>query len=403
MLDRVSLEFRDDYPPGMQCSGTLEFDNPDLAINNVSLSMGNSFFELNGSFKNILSFILLKKQKIQIRATIDNARIDLDQLLVIDANEDRTLRKYLISENLELDLACNINQLKFKRFLAKNMKGGVKVKDMKVFIQNMHFNSMGGELGFDGLINTKNGYLQITNSAELTNIKIDSVFYVFNNFGQDWLVKEHLKGNVYANVLLDLTFSPELEFYSDSLVADISISIRNGELNNFKPMIDLEKYVPDESLSKLRFSELQNDIHVENRIIYIPSMEVKSNVSSIQISGTHTFDQRINYQVVVPLKALGRNRNDERFGAVEETGEGSKLHLKIFGTTDSYEIAYDTKAVGKKIIADIKKEVRELKDAFKKKEAAIEQEVILNDEEFFEWDEEQDTIGYDLRIPSEIR
>jgi len=57
------------------------------------------------------------------------------------------------------------------------MKGGVKVKDMKVFIQNMHFNSMGGELGFDGLINTKNGYLQITNSAELTNIKIDSVFF----------------------------------------------------------------------------------------------------------------------------------------------------------------------------------------------------------------------------------
>ena len=67
MLDRVSLEFLDDYPPGIQCSGTLEFDNPDLAIKNVSLSMGNSFFELNGSFKNILSFILLKKQKIQIR------------------------------------------------------------------------------------------------------------------------------------------------------------------------------------------------------------------------------------------------------------------------------------------------------------------------------------------------
>ena len=57
----------------------------------------------------------------------------------------------------------------------------------------------------------------------------------------------------------------------------------------------------------------------------------------------------------------------------------------------------------KKIIADIKKEVRELKDAFKKKEAAIEQEVILNDEEFFEWDEDEDTTGYDLRIPNEIR
>ena len=66
-----------------------------------------------------------------------------------------------------------------------------------------------------------------------------------------------------------------------------------------------------------------------------------------------------------------------------------KLHLKIIGTTSDYEIKYDTKGVKEKMVSDLRKEIQELKDAFRKKEDTI-QEVILNEEEFFEW--EEDTI-----------
>jgi hypothetical protein len=37
------------------------------------------------------------------------------------------------------------------------------------------------------------------------------------------------------------------------------------------------------------------------------------------------------------------------------------------GTTDQYEVSYDKAAVKKKIASDLKKEVQELKDAFKLK------------------------------------
>jgi len=79
------------------------------------------------------------------------------------------------------------------------------------------------------------------------------------------------------------------------------------------------------------------------------------------------------------------------FGAVEDDGSGSKLHLKITGTTENYEIQYDAEGVKKKILADFKKEVNELKNAFRKKEKII-REAELNEEEFFEW--EEDTLRY---------
>ncbi|MBK7650593.1 MAG: hypothetical protein IPJ20_07400 [Flammeovirgaceae bacterium] len=115
-------------------------------------------------------------------------------------------------------------------------------------------------------------------------------------------------------------------------------------------------------------------------------MEVKTNVTTIQVSGTHQFDQHIDYRVIAPLRNKNKIDPDEAFGAVEEDGTGkAKIFLKITGTTDKYEVSYDKAAVKKKIVSDLKKEVQELKDAFKLKGQKKKKELELTDEEF-DWD-----------------
>jgi predicted amino acid-binding ACT domain protein len=61
------------------------------------------------------------------------------------------------------------------------------------------------------------------------------------------------------------------------------------------------------------------------------------------------------------------------------------VFLKITGTTDNYAISYDKSAVKKEIISDIKREVRQLKDAFRKKGKKKKKEVELEEEDYFDW------------------
>jgi len=61
----------------------------------------------------------------------------------------------------------------------------------------------------------------------------------------------------------------------------------------------------------------------------------------------------------------------------------------ITGTTDDYRIAYDTESVKKKIVNDLKKEVKELKEAFKNKGMKKQKEIELEKEDYFEWDDQQ--------------
>jgi len=387
-LDEVEMEFLHNYPPKTTITGDVSYKENDLNVNQALIRMGSSAWQMSGSFKNLLPYLVSPGQDLRIEANIIRGNLVLDEFL---KPSDRPSEfKFAISENLNVDVTARLDRLTFDRFSASQIQGSVKINNQMAFIKDLKFHSMGGNLNFNSLINTHENLIRINNSTHFEGINIDSVFYVYKNFNQEWLKSDNLKGRIDADILTDMVFSQNLEFFADSLIADISIAIIGGELNDFEPMRKLEKFVDDEDLSRLRFSELKNDIHIEDKIIYIPNMEVQSNVSNLLISGTHTFDQRIEYHVVVPFKTL-KNRNEDMFGAIEDDGTGSKLHLIIAGTTQDYSIEYDTKAVGKKIISDLKKEVKELKNAFKKKEQKTE-EITLNEDDYFEWDE--DTTSY---------
>jgi hypothetical protein len=262
------------------------------------------------------------------------------------------------------------------------------VKNEMAVSRKFALQTMGGSLELSGIIDAQNRKaIDIVTSGKFTNIHLDSAFYVFENFQQNFIEDRHLKGQASADVNLELTVDQHLKMFPQTLIADIGATIKNGQLNNFEPMKKLNRYLDDEGLSKLRFSDLKNDIHIENKTVYIPQMEIRSNVTNLTISGTHTFDQHIDYRVVTPLRKKRPADPEAQLAMEEDSQGGAKLFLKITGTTDDYRIQYDTEAVRKKIASDFRKEVKELKDAFKSKGKQKQKEVELEKDDYFDWRE----------------
>jgi hypothetical protein len=275
----------------------------------------------------------------------------------------------------------------YKKFKPTNITGNLLIKNQMAVARNIKFKAMGGSLALDGIADAKNNKaIDVITTFKVNGIQIDSAFYVFENFRQTFIQDKHLKGQASADVDLEMVLNEKLKWFPETLRANISTTIKNGELNNFEPLHKLDKYLDDAGLNKLRFADLKNEILIENKIIYIPMMEVSSNVTSLQISGTHTFDQHIDYRVIAPLRSRKKIDPDEAFGAIEDDGRGqTKIFLKITGTTDNYKVALDQDAVKNKIVSDLKKEVIELKEAFKLKGKRKKKELELETDDYFEW------------------
>lgn len=369
-------------------TGVLQFTNNDLALSKVSGKLENSDFEMNGFFKNIITFLLFENQPIGIETDLKSDFIDLDQLFAIGfGREGSSDYQFTISPDLYLNFNCNVKKLQYKKFHPTHITGNLLIKNQTAVARNIDFKAMGGAIALNGIVDARNNKgIDVIGSFKLNGVHLDSAFYVFENFQQTFIKDEHLKGQAYATVELEMTLNEKLKLFQETLIADISTTIKNGELNNFDPLHKLDRYLDDNSLNKLRFADLKNDIHIENKMVYIPQMEVSSNVTKIQISGTHTFDQRIDYRVIAPLRSKKKIDPDEAFGAIEsDNSGGAKLYLKIVGTTDDYRVVYDKEAVKKKIVSDLKKEVVELKEAFKLKGKQKKKELELETDEYFEW------------------
>ncbi|MBX2964518.1 MAG: hypothetical protein KF845_00130 [Cyclobacteriaceae bacterium] len=375
--------------PVKNLNGIFQFNNNDLALSNVHGMLGNSDFRLNGFFKNIVTFLLFEDQPVGIEADLKSTSLNVDELFAYAFGGESAQQgeavdyEFKISKNVNLNFNCDVQRLNYKRFIGRELKGDLLVKNQVAVSRNIQVNAMGGALTLSAIVDANNPKaIDVMSTFKLNGLDVDSVFYVFENFYQDFIRDKHLKGKAFADVTLDMTLNQNLKLFQETLVADISATIKNGELNNFEPLKSLNKFLDDESLSALRFADLKNDIHIENKTVYIPMMEVRSNATVLQISGTHRFDQRIDYRVVTPLNNRRKIDINEAAGAIEEMEGRAKLFLKIVGTTDNYRVLYDTEAVKKKIISDLKKEVQELKDIFKKKKK---KDIELSTEEF-DWD-----------------
>jgi hypothetical protein len=389
-LQDINIDFGKEKIPLNNLKGNLHFSNNDLALSNVSGKLGHSDFLLNGFFKNIVTFLLFENQPIGIETDLKSDFIDLDQLFAISfgdisEGEDQEYT-FSISPNISLNFNCDVKSLHYKRFRAQRLKGDLLVKNEMAVSRQFSAKTMGGNLELSGIVDAKNNKaIDVVTTARLNGLHIDSVFYVFENFQQNFIEDRHLRGQVSADVNLEMTLNEHLKLFQETLIADISATAKNGELNNFEPLKKLNRYLDDEGLNKLRFSDLKNDIHIEKKTVYIPQMAIRSNVTDLTISGTHTFDQHIDYRIITPLRKKRVNDPEADLATEKDQTGQAKLFLKITGTTDDYRVAYDTEAVRKKIASDLKREVQELKDAFKTKGKKKQKEVELEKDEYFDW------------------
>jgi hypothetical protein len=392
-----NVEFRTGYTPLVfrNFNGKFFFNNLDLGIQNFSGYIGQSDFELSGFFKNIIPYVMNRENPIRVEADLRSNYLNINELLTLDfrkssikQEESKTTYHLGISPKLNVRFNCDVKKADLKRFHGKNISGRVLISNQIARVEDVSMSTMGGQLYLDGSIVGKHPvHREFQVYGLLDNIYVDSVFYVFNNFRQQFLVDKNLRGQIDAKVNTYFVLTEALDLLPATINADIEAIIKQGQLIDFKPIQSLSKYVRNEDLKNVRFSDLKNNVQIANSTVIIPEMAIITSAYQIDVSGSHTFRQDIDYHFKIPLDQFRGTDPDSRFGQIEEQDSGPpNLFLKMTGMAYDYQVAYDTRAVTEKIKQDLKKEGNELKELFKKDKDQKVKQAELEEEDYFEFE-----------------
>jgi hypothetical protein len=271
------------------------------------------------------------------------------------------------------DLNVSAGRLHFARFKATDVKASVRYGAGQLFIRNLSLNAFDGKITAGGSIDGSQGKT-IACYARLNFLDIDisRAFYEMGNFGQQFITDKNLKGDGTGNAELSFLMGDDFQISPASILASISLSINQGELNNYKTIQGLGKFIRVDDLSHVRFSTLQNDIIIREGKIILPQMTVNSDALNFKISGTHSFNNALDYKFQVKLsdilwkKARTAKKENEEFGIVENDGsKGGRttLFISLTGTVDKPIFKYDIGSVKKKIGANLAGQKQDLRSA----------------------------------------
>lgn len=372
------------------------FTQNDISIDNMHVAIGKNEIVLNGIFRNLIGKLIFPDQTVFVQADLEMGNIFLEDILMTDTRSVKSSNQDFIMPALK-DYKLNLNltaaSMNYHKFHANKITSKIDWSYPYVEFTNANLTFCNGSYTGKTTLKIVNGKsVDINTDSKIRNMDIDSLFYAFENFSQDFLTNKNIKGQISTDISLFMQLDNHLSIQPKSIICDADITVHNGQLNNFEPLKRISKFLDADNLNNVVFSEMSNHFLIYNQEVQIPDMKIVSNVGKISFSGTHNFDGRISYQLAYPIKNLKKEKTDSdaAFGALRKDAKGEmNLFLIIQGTTEEFKITYDKKATSEKIKADMQKEKAELKSLFKKKEQdEIEIKRSQEEQEYFDFDNE---------------
>ncbi|HTL82931.1 MAG TPA: AsmA-like C-terminal region-containing protein [Bacteroidia bacterium] len=357
-------------------SGGLSFDGNNVTISNFTAQSASNNIVISGNVKNLLGYIFTNKEVLNISGDLSSRNLDFDQLLddnhTASVGGDSSYRLDLPSR-MRWSLNTSVKKVKFRKFEASDVSGVVTMSNKRLVADPITFHSMDGSLDGSGMIDaTMKDSLLITCNAAITNVDMTKMFFEFENFGQgkDTVITyNNIKGKLTSTVNFASMWSKDLTVNEHKIYADADISIANGELVGFLPLDALSRFVKLEDLRDVKFAKLSNTITIKDRVINIPKMDINSSAINVTMSGTHDFDNNVDYHFIVDMdelhakKAKKANKKNEEFGEeIDDGGHRTRLYISMKGYIGDPDMSYDKKGAWQGIKEDVHQQKQDLRE-----------------------------------------
>lgn len=351
---------------GAETSVTIR--NNDLLIHTLSANWLNNDALLKATWEGFIPWLNDSLHVLKIDGSLVSRHLDFNHALPMSESSDPSTATPIIP-NISLDVV--IGKTEWRKHQATDLKGKLEMKGENLLITDLTLKTMDGSIRADlAYEDTEDQQKKLSMKLSTDRVDIQKLFERFNDFDQAEITHKNLEGLLKSEIVYEQLFLPNGEVDMASIQGKGIIEITKGRLKNYQTLESLSKFVDLNELKDIRFSDLKNTILIENETITIPNMKIVNNALNLEISGTHTFDNVLDYHMKIYLSDLIAAKHDfvkrKKEKKVEEEKGGLSAYLHIHGPADKLEFNYDKKKVSQKIKQEAKNERKEFFEAIKK-------------------------------------
>ena len=304
----------------------LSFNNAKIELTELDAKTGKTDFQIKGDLQNFYGFAL-RNEVLKGYFSLASNHIEVADFMQTDTpaqtpkqeQEKPAESKPATTGNtastsikipafLDCTLDAKVKTVVYDKLSLNNVSGKLIIKDEKVSLQNLQTDIFGGKTAITGDVSTKGETSTFAVDLDMSKLNIVESFTQIEMLKHIMPIAKAVEGFFSSKISVTGKLTPELTPDMNSLSGSLSASILDGHVKGSSPLVSaLDSQFTQLNLSKMNLKDLKANVTFENGRVIVKPFTIKWNNSTINVAGTHGFDQTMDYKLTfnVPAKMLG--------------------------------------------------------------------------------------------------
>ena len=311
------FNYADENGKTMNISTALvQFNLSQVNLKQFDATTGKSDISITGVLENFYGFIF-RNQELKGNFFMNSKQLAVADFMTAGDDSKADGKKpdaMKIPAFLNCSLTAKANTVLYDNLTLRDVSGKLIVKDEKVTLENVKTSIFGGTIGVNGAVSTKGKVPVFDMDLKLNQVDIAQSFTQLDMLKKiapiAGIVNGKLNSTIKLNGNLTESMSPDLKTLTGDLLGQLlSTTVNSANSTLLTAVASNIKFI---DVSKINLNDIKAAITFKDGKVNVKPFDIKYKDIKATISGTHGFDQSMNYSLKfdVPAKYLGSEANE---------------------------------------------------------------------------------------------
>ena len=357
-MRNVWLKLLDDKRTFENIKGSIFLRGNEAGIHNASLKIGSSDLKVNGIFSNLFDY-LKGLSALQTNIDIESNNLKIEDLGTTTKKEKiEESRIFVLPNDINGSIKLTVGTLRYEHHIFSNILGKMQIQERRLHFPQLSLVNAEALVSGALVIEEKSAEIfTITAKVATKNLKFKPLFKEWENFEQNVLTDQNISGRAEADLYFFAPFDLRSGIVMNSIDAKLDLRVFDGQLKNVSSFKDITQSLKttsgklvlgkknidllEQKLNSISFNTMENSILIKNGVVQIPKMHIGSTALDMDVAGSHSFDNKIDYRFIFRFRDLMASERDSEFGQIIDDGTGIKMYMRMHGTLENPIIEWD--------------------------------------------------------------
>ena len=301
----------------------LTFSPTTVTLDKFNGKTGKTDFNATGTLTNLLGY-LFNNENLEGRFRLQSNTLAVHDFMVEDVPSGETVEETSTPQDpseqikipsfLNATIDASANSVLYDNLNLENVKGRLLIKDETATLENLSSEIFDGKLLVNGVVSTNGDTSTFDMGLGINGFTIAKSFEALDLFKALAPVAQAFQGKLNSDIKLSGNLKDDMTPNLSSLSGDLLGQLLSAKVAtaNAPALAALDGQFDFIDFNALDISDLKTTLSFNNGEVTTKPIALKYKDIAINLSGTHSFDNQLQYQATleVPAKYLGSQVND---------------------------------------------------------------------------------------------